>query len=215
MYKQINDNTYLSDLEVVICPKRPSAEFCEVTVKYTTTGLVEVHISALDTDCHLSYSVRLLSCHELEKASHILICFFFRFRFVEEELVSATKVLAPIVNAWIEGDYSALFLQHVKKGKEVTPLDAVLVQVLWRPVRGCHKDDSLVKQVGKQLLQDHGISYVSHLEFVQADNPTLLNNIGQASIVLLSSTVKPQQLYLPQEALDQRVGRCPTWMITI
>ena len=48
--------------------------------------------------------------------------------------------------------------------KKLTDLQTVLVEVIRRAVAGGHEDEAVVEQVREQLLQDHGIGYVRHLE---------------------------------------------------
>ena len=57
-----------------------------------------------------------------------------------------------------------LFFQHVYEWNKVRPLNAIFVEIIWWPVAGSNQDDALVKQVGKQLLEDHCISNICHLD---------------------------------------------------
>ena len=55
-------------------------------------------------------------------------------------------------------------------------MNAILVKVLRRSVAGGDQDDALVKEVGKQLLEDHRVGDVCDLELVQTDDPALRND---------------------------------------
>ena len=60
--------------------------------------------------------------------------------------------------------YVTFLTENVDERKEVRPLYAVLVEISWRSVTGGYQYDSLIKQIGEQLLQNHRISNIRHLE---------------------------------------------------
>ena len=60
--------------------------------------------------------------------------------------------------------YVTFLTEHVDERKEVRPLYAVLVEVCWGSVTGGNQNDSLVEQIGEQLLQNHRVRNIRHLE---------------------------------------------------
>ena len=60
--------------------------------------------------------------------------------------------------------YVTFLTENVDERKEVRPLYAVLVEVCWGSVTGGDQNDSLVEQIGKQLLQNHCIRNIRNLQ---------------------------------------------------
>ena len=60
--------------------------------------------------------------------------------------------------------YVTFLTENVDERKEVRPLYAVLVEVRWGSVTGGDQNDSLVEQIGEQLLQNHRVRNIRHLE---------------------------------------------------
>ena len=59
--------------------------------------------------------------------------------------------------------------QESDEGQELVALQATLIEVVRRPVRGRHHDDAMLEEGGEEPPQDHRIGDIGDVEFVKAD----------------------------------------------
>ena len=63
--------------------------------------------------------------------------------------------------------------------QEQRAVEPVLVKLVRRHVRGRHHDDAELEQAFEQAPENHGVGNVGDVEFVEAEKPGLLRNVGR------------------------------------
>ena len=89
----------------------------------------------------------------------------------------AGELFQTKIGARIEPHHVHVLFQHVDERHEQRAVQAVLVEILRRHVRGRHHHDAALEQLREQPSEDHGVGDVGDVEFVEAEQPSLLGKL--------------------------------------
>ena len=90
----------------------------------------------------------------------------------EPQLCAAQAIQAEVAGAGHLDHLAALFDQR-DEGREQLAVDAILVEVVGRTVRGRHQHGAQIEQRLEQTTQDHGVGDVGDLELVETEQARL------------------------------------------
>ena len=71
-----------------------------------------------------------------------------------------------------------MLLEHVDERHEQCAVQAFVVEVRGRHVRGGDHDDTAIEQLREQPAEDHGVGDVGDVEFIEAKQPGLLRQLA-------------------------------------
>ncbi len=90
----------------------------------------------------------------------------------------AGEFFQPEIGARIEPHDVHVLFEHVDERHEQRAVQAVLVELVGRDVRGRDHHDAALEQLREQPAEDHGVGNVGDMEFVEAQQPGLLGKFG-------------------------------------
>src|SRR5262245_5840723 len=94
----------------------------------------------------------------------------------------AGKLFQPEINSCLEAHNITMAFQQRKERKEETAVQPVLVEIARREIRGRDHDDAEFEQSREETAEDHCVSDVGNMEFVEAKQPALFCYRGRGAL---------------------------------
>ena len=89
----------------------------------------------------------------------------------------ACEFFQPEIGARIEPHHVHVFFEQLDERHEQCAVQAVLIKIVRRNVRGGDDHDAEVEQLREQPAEDHGIGNIGDMEFVEAKQPRLVEQL--------------------------------------
>ena len=154
--------------QIVLRAQRPAAQFLEGRTRQRAGRALHRHLAAQHGQVRgrLGFAALKVRPQRLEALARIPV------QRLEPDGRAGHAVAAPVLGA-CRLHYVAAGFQYVDKGREQLPVDAVLVEVVRRAVRGDGHHHLALEQRLEQPPQDHGVGDVGDLKLVKAQQPRL------------------------------------------